>query len=440
MIAMHAMDEIDLLLIGAGPSNIALAVALEEGAPVPGLARVVMLEAGDAISWHRGMMFAEAQSQVSFLKDLVTLRDPTSRFSFLNYLHCTGRLEDFVNLLTFFPYRRELAGYLQWCGTQLRRVEVRYDSAVDAVVPVLDGAGRIARWSVRCRNGQTFLARRLAYGAGRDPHVPEPFQPFLGKGVVHASRFLEHAEAAAGAMPDSIVVVGAAQSSAEVYAECLRRFPQARVRLLMRSVGLLPYGGSKFTNELYSNDFVDEFYASPPDVRACLLDEMRQSNYSGVTPAMLETLFRFHYLQRLDGCARATMHAHAEIVALSAVEGRLAMRWNDRRREQQHEELVDLIVLGTGYRNALPSLLKSTLESLGMEDVEVSRDYRAALPCTDGASLHLLGINETTHGISDTLLSVVGARARRVLADLRDGGDAKNSAQARMAADHALAA
>ena len=39
------MKEIDLLLIGAGPSNIALAVAVEEAAHATGLERIVMLEA-----------------------------------------------------------------------------------------------------------------------------------------------------------------------------------------------------------------------------------------------------------------------------------------------------------------------------------------------------------------------------------------------------------
>ena len=385
------------------------------------------------------MLFPEAQSQVSFLKDLVTLRDPTSRFSFLNYLHCMGRLEDFVNLQTFFPYRRELAAYLQWCVAQLRRIDVQFGCAVCAVTPVLDAAGRIARWSVQCRNGRSFVARRLAYGAGRDPHVPELFAPFLGAGVVHASGFLDHVNGAGARVPDSVAVIGGAQSSAEVYAECLRRFPHARVRLLMRSVGLLPYGGSKFTNALYIKEFVDQFYSSAPDTRQRLLDGMRQSNYAGVTPAMLDSLFRFHYLQQLDQCERATMHTHVDIAAVRGVAGRLQMRWTDARAAATQEESFDLIVLGTGYRNTVPGLVGSVLDTLGIDRLDVSRDYRACLPCAAGVSLHLLGVNESTHGISDTLLSVVGARARRVLCDLGQAGQ-HGGASAGLASEPARAA
>ncbi|MGG7521993.1 SidA/IucD/PvdA family monooxygenase [bacterium BS0013] len=35
----------------------------------------LILEKDDSVCWHRGMLFLEAQSQVSFLKDLVTERD-----------------------------------------------------------------------------------------------------------------------------------------------------------------------------------------------------------------------------------------------------------------------------------------------------------------------------------------------------------------------------
>ena len=85
--------EVELLAIGAGPSNLALAVALEELGP-PDLARGTLVIERDAdIAWQRGMLLPDALSQVSFLKDLVTLRNPRSRFSFLNHLHSVGRLD-----------------------------------------------------------------------------------------------------------------------------------------------------------------------------------------------------------------------------------------------------------------------------------------------------------------------------------------------------------
>lgn len=48
------------------------------------------LEQQPRFGWHRGMLIDNATMQVSFLKDLVTLRNPTSGFSFLCYLQSRG--------------------------------------------------------------------------------------------------------------------------------------------------------------------------------------------------------------------------------------------------------------------------------------------------------------------------------------------------------------
>src|ERR1041384_4867731 len=93
----------DIVGIGFGPSNLALAIALtehNEQAETPVTA--VFLERQQAFGSHRGMLLDDATMQVSFLKDLVTMRNPTSRFSFLNYLHERGRLVDFINHKTLF--------------------------------------------------------------------------------------------------------------------------------------------------------------------------------------------------------------------------------------------------------------------------------------------------------------------------------------------------
>ena len=53
------------------------------------------------------MMLDGAKMQISFLKDLATLRNPSSTYSFISYLHAHGRLATFVNLSTFTPSRVE---------------------------------------------------------------------------------------------------------------------------------------------------------------------------------------------------------------------------------------------------------------------------------------------------------------------------------------------
>lgn len=73
---------LDLAGVGFGPSNLALAVALREADA--GLA-VRFLEKRGRFVWHGNMLLDGSRMQISFLKDLVSLRDPTSRYSFLNF-------------------------------------------------------------------------------------------------------------------------------------------------------------------------------------------------------------------------------------------------------------------------------------------------------------------------------------------------------------------
>ncbi|MCW3505949.1 lysine N(6)-hydroxylase/L-ornithine N(5)-oxygenase family protein, partial [Burkholderia cenocepacia] len=110
--------EYDLLGIGFGPSNLALAIAMEERAASAARAarppRYAFIERKPDFVWHGGMLLDDTDMQISFLKDLATLRNPRSPYTFINYLHSRGRLEAFINLKTFFPSRIEFNDYLAW--------------------------------------------------------------------------------------------------------------------------------------------------------------------------------------------------------------------------------------------------------------------------------------------------------------------------------------
>src|SRR5689334_21498442 len=92
-----AVPVYDLVGVGFGPSNLALAIAVEEhnGRAGQDPVTAVFLERQPSFGWHRGMLLEDATMQVSFLKDLVTLRNPTSEYSFLCYLKDRDRLIDF---------------------------------------------------------------------------------------------------------------------------------------------------------------------------------------------------------------------------------------------------------------------------------------------------------------------------------------------------------
>ena len=134
----------DLIGVGFGPSNLALAIALQERGPSQGELDVLFLDKQADYRWHGNTLVTQSELQISFLKDLVTLRNPTSPYSFVNYLKHHGRLVDFINLGTFYPCRMEYNDYLRWVAGQFERAEPLRRRSADHRAGAAQPAGRSA--------------------------------------------------------------------------------------------------------------------------------------------------------------------------------------------------------------------------------------------------------------------------------------------------------
>ena len=382
--------------------------------------------------WQRGMLLPWTQSQVSFLKDLVTLRNPLSRFSFVNYLHSVGRLDDFVNMASFLPFRLEISDYLQWVAKSLGLVRVEYSRECTGIETMsAEGDGVVTGWLARMTDGSTIAARNLVIGTGRDAHVPAAFAGLPRERVIHSSEYSRRIADVDPQAPHRVVVVGAAESAAEMLWETYQRFPRAQCTMIIRSVGLDYYQTSKFTNELYFPSYTDKFFAAPEQTRQQVLDAMRRTNYAAVTPEMLDTLFRQIYLERLTGEPRLSMVTMVDVEAAEMVDGEIVLTLNDRMRACRDELRCDLVLLGTGFEGRPPSLVRDLADVCGVGDVRVSRNYRMITPPDITAGCYLQGSNEATHGMADSLISVLAVRAGEIVTDLlahHEGTDPRSDA------------
>lgn len=410
--------EVEILAIGAGPGNLALAVALEELAPE--LAReTVIVEQHEEVVWQRGMLLPWSQSQVSYLKDLVTLRNPQSRFSFISYLHKIGRLNDFINLGCATPYRLEISDYLSWVARNLSDVRVQGGRRCVSIEPEISSTDdEITSWLVRLADGSEISARNLVVGTGRDPHVPAEFLGLPRDRVIHSTQYSSRIDTVDPAHTHRVVVVGGAQSAAEMLWATHQQFPQAQCTMVMRSIGLNCYESSRFTNELYYPSFVDEFHNARPEAREQLLREMHRSNYSGLAPGLLEVLYRQIYLDRVTGADRLRMRTMVEITDARMVDGEVEITLTDRKTGDIERLRCDLVLLGTGFDKRMPKLVRSIADSVGVNQITVSRNYRMQLPEHIQAGCYLQGLNEATHGIADTLLSVLAVRSQEIVQDM----------------------
>ncbi|MFE1827710.1 lysine N(6)-hydroxylase/L-ornithine N(5)-oxygenase family protein [Streptomyces yangpuensis] len=411
--------EVDVLAIGAGPANLALAVAIEES-DTPELAdHTLLLEQGPDIKWQRDLLMPWARSQVSFLKDLVTLRNPTSKFSFLNYLHTQGRLDEFTNLGTFHPFRWEFSDYLHWVAHTLQKVRIRYDSHATRIDPTHHTDGTIHGWNIHLTDGNTIHTRNLVIGGGRDPRIPEPFTNLPTHHIIHSAQYRTRITRIPKDKPIRITVVGGAQSAAEMFYALHENLPNSHITMIVRSIGLQNYQTSKFVNELFYPTFVDDFYNAPKEIRDQLLDEMRFTNYAGLAPPFLDDLYTMLYRQKNLGPQRSEIRPMTEVTTARTENNEIILELRDRITGKTEPHHCDLIVLGTGYDTRKPALIRDLTTRLGLDHLTITRHYRAELPhTTPDTALYLQGVNEQTHGIADSLISVLAHRSHDILTDL----------------------
>ncbi|MET0136354.1 MAG: SidA/IucD/PvdA family monooxygenase, partial [Kibdelosporangium sp.] len=286
----------DIVGVGFGPSNLALAIALAEhnaGTADPVTAQ--FLERQPRFGWHRGMLIEDATMQVSFLKDLVTMRNPASKFSFLCYLQARGRLVDFINHKNLFPLRIEFHDYFEWAAAQVHDM-VAYDREVVSVEPVPGGR----YFDVRDARGNVFRTRNLVLGTGLRPNMPEGVT--RDEYVWHNSELLKRVGDVKD--PERFIVVGAGQSGAEVTAFLHERFPRAEVCAVFSRYGYSPSDDSSFANRIFDPQAVDEFYEAPQDVKRRLMDYHANTNYSVVDIDLIDELYRREYREKVRGTNR----------------------------------------------------------------------------------------------------------------------------------------
>jgi L-ornithine N5-oxygenase len=419
----------DLIGVGFGPSNLSLAVRLAEEAGTAKLAHC-FVERQAEFGWHRGMLLDDCRMQISFLKDLVTQRDPTSRFTFINYLFERGRLNEFVNLKNFYPTRIEFHDYLSWVAEAFDE-RVHYGQTVTAIEPVMEAgtSGEIAALRVLSRDGEgrewQRVTRALSVGIGGAAQVPEAFAALGPHNVIHSSGYLGSIDRVVGKPEGAnkrVAVIGGGQSAAEVFTDLARRFPHVDASLVIRSSALKPADDTPFVNEIFSPAFTDVVYAQSQDGRRSLIERFRDTNYAVVDRPLIEQIYEMLYLQTVAEDVRHRLLANTAIEgAVRTANGQIELTLRDRLTGHARAERFDALVLATGYRRdahlaLLDGLAPHLGESLAVQ--RVGRDYRLATPAHFKPRIYLQGCCEDSHGLSDTLLSVLALRADEIVASL----------------------
>jgi L-ornithine N5-oxygenase len=404
----------DLIGVGFGPSNIALAIALDEKRHHGQFVDALFVEKQMGFVWHKNMLLDNAHMQISFIKDLATLRNPLSRFTFLNYLHQKKRLQDFVNLKTFFPSRHEFNDYLGWAAAQFED-RCAYGEAVFEVLPETRGRDvHLLRVRSRDTNGTIYerLARNLVVSVGGVPNIPARFQPFKDDArIFHSSSYME--AIARHPKAERIAIVGAGQSAAELFMDLQSHPNKPKVDLIMRARSIKPSDDSPFVNEIFNADFTDFVFNRSGPERAELLEEFWHTNYAAPDLELIQQIFNVFYRQRVAGTERHRFLRRHEIPAVQDSEDGIQLSLHDLNTGELSAKSYDVVILATGYgRDSHKTLLAPLAPYLG--EFIVDRNYRIQSKPELKPGIFLQGACETSHGLSDTLLSVTAIRSDEI--------------------------
>lgn len=414
----------DLIGIGFGPSNLALAIALQEREKAQGKLDVLFLDKQADYRWHGNTLVSQSELQISFLKDLVTLRNPTSPYSFVNYLKVHGRLVDFINLGTFYPCRMEYNDYLRWVAGQFT-AQSRYGEEVLAIEPILHQQ-QVEALRVISRDAQgeqlVRTARSVVVSAGGTPRIPEAFKALKDDGrVFHHSQYLARMarQPCVEGKPMRIAIIGGGQSAAEAFIDLNDSFPSVQVDIILRGSALKPADDSPFVNEVFSPEFTDLVFQQPSSERERLVNEYHNTNYSVVDLDLIERIYGIFYRQKVSGIARHAFRTLTTVEKASA--GPLGIELLVRHNATGETVLnhYDAVVLATGYERQMHRQLLAPLEAY-MGDFEVNRDYRVVTDERCKAGIYMQGFSQASHGLSDTLLSILPIRADEIAASLHE--------------------
>ena len=406
--------ENDLIGVGVGPANLSLA-ALVASARDRGLISMksTFLERSPAILWHSGQLFPGTLMQTEFYRDLVTPIDPTSKFSFLNYLKSNARLEQFFCSSTIYPTRREFEDYFNWVAKQIKDVvlstdvtSVEYDTEANLFV-------------VQAADGRCFESAHIVLGCGPTPDTTIARNETSR--VVDVSRLL------AFDFPtpvQQVLVVGGGQSAAECVNYLLDRYANGGTEItwITRDTAFRALDTGNFSRETFSASYAREFTGLTEPLRDRMLDADRSVAY-GITPSVAQTLYqRLYALKYLrfppdTDCPSVRMHSNREVIEIHDEGQGASVTVRALSTNELAVTVYDCVVLCTGFddRTIFDSPIIGDRLKRRISKNDAPDGYAVAWDGPHDRRIFVQSQNQKTHGLGDTNFITAPARNASIL-------------------------
>ena len=405
--------ERDLIGVGAGPANLSLASLLTT-ARERGLTSITatFFEREANVFWHSLQMFPGTLMQTEFYRDLVTPIDPTSRFSFLNYLRAHARLDQFLCSSTIYPTRREFEDYLRWVAGQIG--DVIFGVAVNCVD--YDTKKKLFVVDAGAHGG--CEAKHIVFGCGGQPK--SGVEESRSRRIVDVSRLL------AFTFPETlnrILVVGGGQSAAECLNYLLDKFSERPVRIdwVTSETSFRALDTSNFSREMFSTAYAQVFSGLTSKAREKINNDDK-SVANGMLPLFAQALYqRLYQLRHLPAPEKAcpTVHVqpNTEVVEARENPSGVSVKASIVSTGKTDVADYDCVILCTGLDDE--TILESSV--IGPElrrRIEKNQDRTGYAVTWDGPSDRMIFVqsqNKDTHGLGDSSFVTAPGRNAAIL-------------------------
>ena len=361
----------DFIAVGLGPFNLSLACLTEPIEELDGL----FLDKSAGFDWHPGMLMPTTTLQIPFMADLVTLADPTSPYSFLNYIKKQGRIYSFYIRENFLVLRNEYNQYCQWVIQQLSNV--RFNQSVEEIhYQDEEGCYYLTVTNLENQTTEVYRAKKLVLGTGTNPILPACCN-VVKDDLVHSANYLYHKKALQ--QQKSITIVGGGQSAAEIYYDLLQEIEMGyELHWITRSPRFFPLEYSKLTLEMTSPEYVDYFHALPAQKRDDIISKQKHL-YKGINSNLINDIYDLLYSHRVAGVdMRVTLRTHSALTAVQKESNEFQLTFHQQEEDKHYNHRTEGLIIATGYGYKQPKFIDPIEGRIKWDDqgrYDVNRNY-----------------------------------------------------------------
>ncbi|MGI8665666.1 MAG: SidA/IucD/PvdA family monooxygenase, partial [Jatrophihabitans sp.] len=387
----HAMG------IGAGPAHLSLAALFQSCTEE----KIALFDKSSGSAWHSSLLHPGVRMQTSWLKDLVSLVDPTHKLSFLNYLVTQGRLFAMINSQFDVIPRREYMRYLAWAADQID--DIHYDTAVEEV-SFVEGEGFYAT-----SDGERIAhSEHLVLGVGTRPSIPAGLAGLPEDRSFIADHLAMHLPAMSADKGAPVAIVGGGQTGVEAVLRLLNS-GFTNIRWLGRRQWFQTIDDSPAANDIYRPAHQQFLQGLTRTTRKRLVEEANPTG-DALTPGALKTLYQANYDGMLEtGQFPVTLLPGRDVTEGTLDDnGDLVLQCTTPEKLEEHR--VRIAVIAVGRQSAPVPFSAELRERLDVDtdgDIIVDEDYSVRWKGMNGHRIYAMNRARFSHGIPDANLTLL---------------------------------